>query len=194
MENRCAWAGSERIYTDYHDFEWGIPVADRDVLFESLILESFQAGLSWITILKKREGFRAAFHGFDPQKMAVMGADDVERLLKDPGIIRHRGKIEAAINSAKALIALEETTDFAVYLWGFVGGTPIQNNVKSLSDVPGSTDISKALSKDLKKRGFGFCGPTTVYAFMQAVGMVNDHTQDCPCHKSCVDQAKGFKV
>ncbi|MGD9861933.1 MAG: DNA-3-methyladenine glycosylase I [Pseudodonghicola sp.] len=179
---RCGWAGSEQIYIDYHDTEWGVPEWDSRALWEKLILDGFQAGLSWITILKKRDNFRAAFAGFDPHVIAGWGEAEVARLLADPGIIRHRGKIEATIGNARAWAEIEAAQGFDRYLWDFVGGKPIQNSWNTLAEVPAFTPLSEALSKDLKKRGFRFCGPTIVYAFMQAVGMVNDHLVTCPCH------------
>jgi DNA-3-methyladenine glycosylase I len=179
---RCGWAGPEQIYLDYHDTEWGVPVRDGRALFEALSLEAFQAGLSWITILKRREGFRDVFQGFDPDIIARWGEEDVARALADPRIIRHRGKIEATIGNARAWLELEAQQGFATYLWDYVEGTPIQPRRASLADVPASTDLSKQISKDLKKKGFKFCGPTIVYAFMQAVGMVNDHLVTCPRH------------
>lgn len=182
MGERCGWAGPEQIYLDYHDTEWGVPEWDSRALWEKLILDGFQAGLSWITILKKRDNFRAAFQGFDPNLIAQWGEPEVVRLLADPGIIRHRGKIEATIGNAQAWIALEEAGGFDKFLWDRVGGSPIQNRWTSLADVPAYTDLSTQISKDLKKAGFRFCGPTIVYAFMQAVGMVNDHLINCPCH------------
>lgn len=179
---RCGWAGPEQIYIDYHDSEWGVPEWDSRALWEKLILDGFQAGLSWITILKKRENFRAAFAGFDPHRIATWGEAEVTGLLADPGIIRHRGKIEATIANARAWERIEAEQGFDRYLWGFVGGSPIQNTWQSLDQVPGFTPLSTAISKDLKKRGFKFCGPTIVYAFMEAVGMVNDHLVTCPRH------------
>ena len=179
---RCGWAGPEQIYIDYHDSEWGVPEWDSRALWEKLVLDGFQAGLSWITILKKRDNFRAAFAGFDPHHIATWGEAEVARLLADPGIIRHRGKIEATIANARAWERIEAEQGFDRYLWGFVGGSPIQNAWQSLDQVPAFTPLSQALSKDLKKRGFKFCGPTIVYAFMQAVGMVNDHPVTCPRH------------
>lgn len=183
MGERCGWAGPEQIYLDYHDTEWGVPDYDSRALWEKLILDGFQAGLSWITILKKREGFRQAFQGFDPNVIAEWGEAEVTRLLADPGIIRHRGKIEATITNARAWQRIEAQQGFDTFLWDYVGGTPIQNRWSSMSQVPASTEISAQISKDLKKAGFKFCGPTIVYAFMQAVGMVNDHLIGCPCHE-----------
>ena len=179
---RCGWVSDDPLYLSYHDTEWGVPDHDSRALWEKLILDGFQAGLSWITILRKRENFRAAFQGFDPHVIATWGEDEVTRLLADPGIIRHRGKIEATIGNARAWTEIEANEGFGRYLWDHVGGRPIQNQWRSLSEVPAQTDISVKLSKDLKKRGFKFCGPTITYAFMQAVGMVNDHLITCPCH------------
>lgn len=180
MGERCGWAGSEEIYRDYHDHEWGVPEWDSRALWEKLILDGFQAGLSWITILKKRDGFREAFAQFDPDVIAGWGEADVVRLLGNPGIVRHRGKIEATIGNAKAWQKIEAREGFDKWLWAYVDGAPLQNAPKSMADVPAKTPLSEQLSKDLKREGFKFCGPTIVYAFMQAVGMVNDHTVDCP--------------
>ena len=182
MGDRCGWAGPEQIYIDYHDTEWGVPEWDSRALWEKLVLDGFQAGLSWITILKKRDNFRAAFDGFDPHVIASWGEAEVQRLLGDPGIIRHRGKIEATIGNARAWIALEEAGGFDRFLWDYVGGAPIQNRFATQADVPPQTPLSQRISKDLRKAGFRFCGPTIVYAFMEAVGMVNDHIVTCPCH------------
>jgi len=182
MTERCGWVGNEPIYEAYHDTEWGVPEYDSRALWEKLILDGFQAGLSWITILKKRENFRAAFEGFDPDVIAGWGERDIVRLLADPGIVRHRGKIGATIGNARAWQEIQADQGFDRYLWNYVGDTPIQNRWNSLAEVPTETDISRAISKDLKKRGFRFCGPTIVYAFMQAVGMVNDHLVTCPRH------------
>ncbi|MCT8158947.1 DNA-3-methyladenine glycosylase I [Pseudoruegeria sp. SHC-113] len=179
---RCGWVGSEQIYLDYHDTEWGVPEYDSRALWEKLILDGFQAGLSWITILKKRENFRAAFEGFDPDVIAGWGEAEVQRLLADPGIVRHRGKIEATIGNARAWQKIEADRGFDRFLWDYVGGAPIQNSFVTLAEVPAETPLSKQISKDLKKAGFRFCGPTIVYAFMQAVGMVNDHLVTCPRH------------
>lgn len=182
MTERCDWAGTDPIYVEYHDTDWGVPEYDSRALWEKLILDGFQAGLSWITILKKRENFRAAFQGFDPNVIAQWGKDDVTRLLQDAGIVRHRGKIEATLSNARVWQKIEEEIGFDIYLWAYVGGAPLQNRWRSMAEVPTETEISRAISKDLKKRGFKFCGPTIVYAFMQAVGMVNDHLITCPFH------------
>ncbi|MFB9148510.1 DNA-3-methyladenine glycosylase I [Roseovarius ramblicola] len=179
---RCGWAGGDTLYIAYHDTEWGVPERDGRALWEALVLEGFQAGLSWITVLRKRENFRAAFQGFDPEAIAEWGEDEVARLLRDPGIIRHRGKIEATIGNARAWQEIEAGPGFARYIWDFVDGRPVQNRFASLAEVPADTEMSRKLSKDLKRRGFRFCGPTTVYAFMQAAGLVNDHLVSCPCH------------
>ncbi|HKL64775.1 MAG TPA: DNA-3-methyladenine glycosylase I [Roseovarius sp.] len=180
---RCGWAGDDPLYIAYHDTEWGVPVHDGRALWEALVLEGFQAGLSWITVLRKRENFRSAFQGLDPDVIAEWGEAEVARLLRDPGIIRHRGKIAATIGNARAWQAIESEQGFARYIWGFVGGRPVQNRWQSLAEVPAQTDLSVKLSKDLKRRGFRFCGPTIVYAFMQAAGLVNDHLVGCPCHE-----------
>lgn len=181
MGDRCGWVGQDDIYIAYHDDEWGVPEYDARALWEKLILDGFQAGLSWITILKKRNNFRAAFAGFDPNIIATWGEDDVARLLQDAGIIRHRGKIEATIGNARAFLNIQQQQGFDRFLWDYVDGKPLQNAWKTLADVPAHTPLSNQISKDLKKAGFKFCGPTIVYAFMQAVGMVNDHLVDCPC-------------
>ena len=182
MTHRCPWCGDDPLYVAYHDAEWGVPEYDGRALWEKLILDGFQAGLSWITILRKREAFRAAFEGFDPAVIATWGPSDVDRLLQDSGIVRHRGKIEAAIGNARAYLAIEADQGFSRYCWDFVDGAPIQNTWASMSEVPAETPLSQAMSKDLKKRGFKFCGPTIVYAWMQACGLVNDHLVACPRH------------
>ena len=176
---RCGWAGLEPIYVAYHDTEWGVPEYDSRALWEKLILDGFQAGLSWITILKKRDAFREAFDGFDPARVAQYTEADVERLLGNAGIVRHRGKIEATIGNAQAYLRIEAREGFDTYLWNYVGGKPLVNNFATMAEVPAETPLSKQLSKDLKKEGFKFCGPTIVYAFMQATGLVNDHVQGC---------------
>ena len=181
IRRRCGWAeGGDPLYARYHDEEWGRPSRDDRHLFEMLILEGAQAGLSWITILRKRENYRRAFDGFDPRKMAAYDARRVARLLRDEGIVRNRLKIEAAIANARAFLATQkEFGTFARFLWGFVGGKPLVNRPRALGDVPARTDVSDALSKALKKRGFKFVGSTICYAFMQATGMVNDHVDGC---------------
>jgi len=185
---RCAWCGTDPLYVGYHDADWGRPERDSRALYEKLVLDGFQAGLAWITILRKREAFRAAFQGFRPEIVAAFGEADVARLLADPGIVRSRVKIEGAVKSARAYLAMAERgEDFSDYLWGFVDGRPIVNRWRDRSDVPVATPISEALSKDLKRRGFTFCGPVIVYAFMQAVGMADDHMAGCWRHGSCGD-------
>ena len=187
---RCDWAGPEQIYLDYHDTEWGVPEYDSRALWEKLILDGFQAGLSWITILKKRENFRAAFAGFDPNVVATWGEGDVQRLLGDPGIIRHRGKIEAAISNARVWQTIDAREGFDHFLWRYVDGIPLQNRFASQAEVPPQTPLSAQISKDLKREGFKFCGPTIVYAFMEAVGMVNDHLTTCHRHDPCMRMAQ----
>jgi DNA-3-methyladenine glycosylase I len=177
---RCSWAGSDALYIDYHDREWGRPVVDDNRLFEKLCLEGFQSGLAWITILRKRENFRAAFLGFDIDKVAAMGEADIERLVLDAGIIRHRGKIASTINNARRAQEIRaEFGSLARYIWRFEP-EPVMGPVLA-GQIPAETEASKALSKDLRKRGFSFVGPTTVYAFMQAMGLVNDHVEGCFC-------------
>jgi DNA-3-methyladenine glycosylase I len=187
---RCDWAGPEQIYLDYHDTDWGVPEYDSRALWEKLVLDGFQAGLSWITILKKRENFREAFAGFDPNVIADWGEAEVETLLQNPGIIRHRGKIEATITNARVWQKIEAREGFDTYLWNYVGGSPVQNRFASQADVPPSTALSAQISKDLKKEGFKFCGPTIVYAFMEAVGMVNDHLVTCHRHDMVASMTK----
>jgi len=183
---RCGWVSDEQIYIDYHDKEWGRPIHDDQTLFEFLILEGMQAGLSWITVLKKRDNFRQSFDHFDPKKIAKYSDKKIEKLMQNAGIIRNRLKINSTITNAQAYIKLLETeTSLSDYLWQFVDGKPIVNRWKILQQVPAKTALSDQLSKDLKKRGFKFVGSTICYAFMQAVGMVNDHTTDCWCWKEC---------
>ena len=182
---RCPWPSDDPLYIAYHDDEWGVPERDDRALYEKLILDGFQAGLAWITVLRKRDGFRAAFDGFDPEKIAAYGPDKVDELLLDSNIIRHRGKIEATIGNAQAYLKIMEQDGFANYLWSFTDGKPMQNRWREMADVPAATPLSEAISKDLKKRGFRFVGPTIVYAFMQAVGMVNDHLTGCFRHAEC---------
>ena len=183
MTVRCAWAGTNPLYVTYHDEEWGVPLHDDRKLFEMLILEGAQAGLSWITILQRREGYRRAFDGFDPETVARYGPRQIADRLADPGIVRNRAKVEAAVQNAQALLALRETGEsFDRLLWSFVGGRPRQNRFAGRGEVPAETPESKAMSKELRRRGFTFVGPTICYAFMQAVGMVNDHTLDCYRH------------
>ena len=179
---RCAWVGADPIYAAYHDEEWGVPEWDDRALFEKLTLDGFQAGLSWLTILKKRDNFRRAFHDFDPHRIAAYTADDVARLMADAGIVRNRAKIEATIGNARGWLTIMEEGGFAHFLWRFVDGAPKVNRWRRLAEVPAQTAASKAMSKALLGRGFRFVGPTICYAFMQAVGMVNDHTTDCFRH------------
>ncbi|MBT9384832.1 DNA-3-methyladenine glycosylase I [Pseudooceanicola sp. CBS1P-1] len=182
---RCAWAGPEPIYQAYHDTEWGVPERDSRALWEKLVLDGFQAGLSWITILKKRENFRTAFAGFDPHVIAGWGEAEVTRLLGDPGIIRHRGKIEATIGNARAWQEIEAKGGFDQFLWRYVEGVALQPRHATQAEVPPSTPLSEQVSKDLRKAGFRFVGPTIVYAFMEACGLVNDHLTGCHCHERC---------
>lgn len=180
---RCGWCGEDPLYVAYHDAEWGVPVHDDRRLFEFLILEGAQAGLSWITILRKRENFRRAFDGFKPETIVRYDKRKLERLMADAGIVRNRAKIEGTVANARAWLALmEQPGGFAGFLWGFVDGTPVQNRWRTVAQVPAETATSRALSKALRERGFNFVGPTIVYAFMQAVGMVNDHTVTCFRH------------
>jgi DNA-3-methyladenine glycosylase I len=177
---RCGWSGDDPMMIAYHDVEWGVPVHDDRLLFEFLVLEGAQAGLSWSTILKKRESYRAAFDNFDPEKVALYEEDKIGLLLQDSGVVRNRLKIRSAVTNAKAVLAVQkEFGSFDSYIWRFVGGQTIQNRRRRLADIPSKTPEAEAMSKDLKKRGFTFVGPTICYAFMQAVGMVNDHTIDC---------------
>jgi DNA-3-methyladenine glycosylase I len=185
---RCAWCGTDPLYQAYHDTEWGVPLHDETALFEFLILEGAQAGLSWLTILKKREGYRRAFHGFDAERIARYDEADVARLLADPGIVRNRLKVAAAISNARATLKVREEFDgpgggLNAYFWRFVDGRPIQNTWRDISQVPARTALSDRISKDLLKRGFKFVGSTIIYAHMQAIGMVNDHTTDCFRHR-----------
>ncbi|MEM1267146.1 MAG: DNA-3-methyladenine glycosylase I, partial [Pseudomonadota bacterium] len=173
---------TDKVYTSYHDTEWGVPEWDSRALWEKLILDGFQAGLSWITILRKRDAFRAAFAGFDPERVAAFGEEDIARLLSDPGIVRHRGKIEATIKSANLYLEIEADQGFSTYLWSYVDGAPVQNTYARMEDVPAFTPLSEQISKDLKARGFRFVGPTIVYAAMQAMGLVNDHLTGCFRH------------
>ncbi|MEL6452201.1 MAG: DNA-3-methyladenine glycosylase I [Pseudomonadota bacterium] len=189
MDGRCGWAGPEPIYLAYHDTEWGVPEYDARTLWEKLVLDGFQAGLSWITILKKRDNFRAAFAGFDPDVIAEWGEADVLRLLGDPGIVRHRGKIEATIRNARAFQEVNAKEGFDAFLWNYFDGVPLQNHWATQADVPPSTPLSVQISKDLKQRGFTFCGPTIVYAFLEATGLVNDHITTCHRHAECAAMA-----
>lgn len=182
MAETCTWPGTDPLYVAYHDTEWGVPEWDGRALWEKLILDGFQAGLSWITILRKRDAFRDAFAGFQPEVIATWGEAEVARLLQNEGIVRHRGKIEATIGNARAYLAIEAQEGFSAFCWSFVGGAPVQNRFATRAEVPAQTETSQALSKALKAHGFRFCGPTIVYAWMQACGMVNDHMAGCPRH------------
>jgi len=183
---RCAWPGEDPLYVAYHDKEWGVPEYDPRALYEKLVLDGFQAGLAWITILRKRENFRKAFHGFDPEKVARYGKRDFERLMKNEGIIRSNAKIKAAIKGAQLFLEIEEKEPggFREFIWKHVDGKPVINRFKTMKQIPPKTKMSEALSKDLKQRGFNFVGPVIVYAFAQAVGMVNDHVVPCFRHQA----------
>ena len=186
MTTRCSWCGSDSLYQAYHDEEWGVPVRDDPTLFEFLLLEGAQAGLAWITVLRKRDGYRRLFDRFDPEKVARYTDRKLEKMLADPAIIRNRLKVFGARTNARAFLEVqEEHGSFADYIWGFVDGKPIQNRWRGMSDVPATTPLSDKLSKDMKKRGFTFVGSTIIYAHMQATGMVNDHTVDCFRHREC---------
>ena len=186
--SRCGWCGTDPLYVHYHDTEWGRPLRDPRSLWECLLLEGFQAGLNWITILRKRETFRAAFAGFHPEIIAEWGEVDVLRLLADPGIIRHRSKIEATIAGAKAYLRIEASIGFSAFIWNHVGGVPITNQLASPTEAQAQTELSIKLSKALKSEGFKFCGPTISYAFMQAAGLVNDHLVTCDWHGRMEEQ------
>ncbi len=188
--SRCWWPGTDELYVAYHDSEWGVPEFDDRALFEKLILDGFQAGLSWITILRKRENFRRAFAGFDPAAIAHFDAAHVEALMLDAGIVRNRAKIEGAVASARAYLAVQERQGFSRFLWDFVGDRPIQSNLQSRTQYQAETDVSRRISKALKQEGFAFVGPTIVYAFMQAVGMTNDHLVGCFRHAECAALAR----
>ena len=191
---RCPWPGiADPEYARYHDEEWGVPHADDRRLFEKLVLEGFQSGLSWLTILRKRPAFRAAFHDFDAERIARFGEKDKARLMADAGIVRNRLKIEASIDNARAYLRLAERQGLAAFLWDFLDGRPIANERRSFGDVPAQTDLSKAMSKALKKEGFRFVGPTTLYAFMQSSGFVNDHLVSCHRHTVCASLQRTFR-
>lgn len=189
---RCPWPGEDELYVHYHDTEWGVPRDGDRAFFEKLVLEGFQAGLSWITILRKRAHFREVFDGFDPKKIARYDSRKVEALMADPGIVRNRLKIEATIDNAKAMLALSKSESLAGLVWEIAGGRPLQNRFAAMGEVPAATPVSKAISKELLGRGFRFVGPTTVYAFMQSMGLVNDHLVACHRHKDCAALAKSF--
>ena len=186
MKKRCSWCGTDPLYMAYHDDDWGVPLHDDRKLFEMLVLEGAQAGLSWLTVLRKRENYRTAFNAFDAKKIAGYGKTETERLLADPGIIRNRLKVESTISNARAFIEIQhEFGSFDAYIWQFTDGKPVVNRWKTVQHIPASTEISDAMAKDLKKRGFRFVGSTICYAFMQATGMVNDHTVDCFRYHQC---------
>jgi DNA-3-methyladenine glycosylase I len=186
QRTRCKWAGTDPLNIDYHDTEWGVPERNENRLFEMITLEGAQAGLSWLTILKKREGYRQAFAGFDPQRVADFDEQTIDRLVQDPSIVRHRGKIEATVNNARRILALwDQGLSLSAIAWEAVADTPLINHRATLADIPGTTDASATLSKRLKKLGFRFVGPTTCYAFMQAAGMVNDHETSCFRFREC---------
>ena len=190
MKTRCTWCGDDPLYVDYHDKEWGVPIQDDQTLFEFLILEGAQAGLSWITILRKREAYRKAFDSFNAEKVARYGDGKLDKLLHNPGIIRNRRKVYGARQNARAFLATQqEFGSFSNYIWDFVDGRPLQNHWKSFRQVPTTTPISDRLSKDMKRRGFTFVGSTIMYAHMQATGMVNDHTTDCFRYRDCAAMA-----
>ena len=185
-KRRCDWCGDDPLYVQYHDVEWGVPLFDDRALFEFLVLEGAQAGLAWITVLRKREGYRAAFDNFDPAKVARYSDAKIERLLEDPRIVRNRLKVRSARRNAQAFLAVqEERGSFADYIWNFVDGAPVQNHWRTAAEVPATTPLSDRISKDLRQRGFNFVGSTIVYAHMQATGMVNDHLVDCFRHEEC---------
>lgn len=186
MASRCSWCGSDPLYVSYHDEEWGVPVRDDATLFEFLVLEGAQAGLSWITVLRKREGYRRLFDGFDAEKIARYTDSRLNQLLTDPAIIRNRLKVFGTRTNARAFLDVQASCgSFADYIWGFVDGEPLQNEWRTMDNVPATTELSDRISKDMKKRGFTFVGSTIIYAHMQATGMVNDHTTDCFRHREC---------
>lgn len=190
---RCPWSGTDALYIHYHDTEWGVPHADDQRLFEKLILEGFQAGLSWITILRKRTAFRTAFDGFDATRIARYGDNEITRLMGDAGIVRNRLKIEATIDNARAYLKLREKTTLAAFLWSHMEDGPVLNAFRTINDVPAVTVESTRISKALKGRGFRFVGPTTIYAYMQSVGLVNDHLMTCPRHAACLELHRTFE-
>jgi DNA-3-methyladenine glycosylase I len=195
MIDRCPWPGiADPEYARYHDEEWGVPLVGDVRLFEKLVLEGFQAGLSWLTILRKRENFRRAFDGFDAAKIAGYGERDITRLMADEGIVRNRLKIEATIDNARAYMALSRTQPFSHFVWSHIAEKPLQNRLSSLKDAPAKTEQSIRLSKALKSEGFRFVGPTTVYAFMQSSGMVNDHLVTCPRHEACAHLQSKLRI
>jgi DNA-3-methyladenine glycosylase I len=192
-KHRCDWPGVDPLYVAYHDTEWGVPEYDSRALFEKLLLDGFQAGLSWITILRKRDAFRAAFDGFDPEKIARYDKRKLEKLMDDAGIVRNRAKIESSVTSARAYLDIEAKEGFSSYLWKYVDGRPLQNKLRHMGEMRAETELSTQISKDLKAKGFNFVGPTIVYAFMQAVGMANDHLVGCHRHAECAALAKNLR-
>lgn len=189
-KQRCHWCGDDELYVAYHDNEWGVPLYDARKLFEFLLLEGAQAGLAWITVLRKREGYRVAFDEFDPERIARYSKRKMEQLLHNPNIIRNRLKVASAVNNARAFLAIEESGGFSDFVWRFVDHRPIQNRFRSHQEIPASTEISDAMSKQLKRQGFNFVGSTICYAFMQATGMVNDHLTSCFRHRHCAGIGK----
>ncbi|WP_422075125.1 DNA-3-methyladenine glycosylase I [Tranquillimonas rosea] len=194
MGERCDWCGTDPLYVAYHDHEWGVPEFDSRALWEKLVLDGFQAGLSWLTILRKRENFRTAFEGFDPERIAGWGEPEIARCLADPGIVRHRGKIEATIDNARGFLEIEDTQGFYDFVWAHVGHVPVQNAFASMAEVPAQTPLSQDLSKKLRGAGFRFCGPTIVYAWLQATGVVNDHLVGCPIRPRVAAMAPGTEA
>ncbi len=192
--NRCWWCKDDPQYCDYHDTEWGVPQASSQALFEKLCLEGFQAGLSWLTILRKREHFREVFDGFDPEKIVRYSPEKIGELMQDKGIVRNRLKIQATVSNAQVFLDISQGQKFSEFIWNYVDGKPIQTYLKTKGDVLAQTAISEKLSKDLKKVGFKFCGPTIVYAFMQSVGMVNDHLVSCDHHRICEKLGQDFRL
>ena len=191
-QTRCPWVGKQQIYIDYHDTEWGVPIKDDRTLFKKLVLEGFQAGLSWITILNKRERFVSCFDDFDPHKIARYGPEKVEELMRDKGIVRNRSKIEATISNARAYLDMAEQQSLGAFLWDFVEGETIDNQFARTEDIPSKTILSEKISKTLKQKGFRFCGPVGVYALMQSSGLVNDHLVECYRYEPCRAMAKNF--
>jgi DNA-3-methyladenine glycosylase I len=192
--SRCPWSTGDPLLRDYHDREWGVPVRDERRLLELLVLEGAQAGLSWLTVLRKRGAYREAFLGFDPERIARFGPRDVERLLADSGLIRHRGKIEAAIQNARATLELREAGGLASFVWSFVEGRPVRNRWRRAGEVPAATPLSEAMARALRDRGFAFVGPTVCYSFMQAAGLVDDHLVDCFRHARATGEGPGGSV
>ncbi|HEX5579262.1 MAG TPA: DNA-3-methyladenine glycosylase I [Candidatus Limnocylindria bacterium] len=192
---RCGWGEADPLNLAYHDAEWGVPIIDDRALFELLCLEGAQAGLAWVTILRKREGYRRAFEGFDPARLATWGEPEVERLVADAGIVRNRAKVRSVLGNARALMDLTDAgASFAAHCWSFVDGHPLQNRWRVMSQVPAETDASRALSRDLRRRGFSFVGPTIVYAFMQSAGLVNDHLLGCFRHAECAELGRSVQM